>query len=165
MSAQAAQHPMMSSPPMRASPSFAPAPNRGFAFHHFHRPFFIVDSGFWWGYPYPYYYGYPVNVYGQSYEHVGKQWGKDLKHGKVTTAQFVTFLQLDVVRASDEARSHFQEGFLRGYGKNGLAFYTDALAQAKTEVAPSNAGTMPPPPADQPAQPPVEAPVVPPKSE
>ncbi len=122
------------------------------AFHHFHHHVVFVGGWGWWGYPY-YYNGYPGGYYGESYEKLGKQWGKELKKGKVTIDQFVSYLQLDLLKSSDSARSHFQVGFLKGYGKNGLTLFTRALVEAK-EKLPAPAPTLPPPPANPPPPPP-----------
>ncbi len=123
-----------------AGPRLIPAHGH---FVHGHGPVVVVGGGFWWGWPYGYYsypgyYYYPTpygyyTPYGPSYEKVGKQWGKDLKHGKVTMEQFSAFMRMDIVRASDRARSNFEAGFLKGYGKNGLSVFTQALNRANAQ--------------------------------
>ncbi len=82
----------------------------------------------------------------------------------MTVDQFVTFLRLDLLRASDAARSHFEVGFLKGYGKNGLTLFTRALSQAK-ESAPAVSAAPQPPAANQPLpeQPSKTAPLTAPK--
>ncbi|HWH71014.1 MAG TPA: hypothetical protein VNT26_16615 [Candidatus Sulfotelmatobacter sp.] len=142
MSASTLQH-------ATGAPHVPPPPLGPVAFHHFHahhRPVVFLGGGFgWYGYPYPYY-GYPVAYYGDAYEKMGKQWGKDLQHGKVTVDQFVTYLRLDLLRASDVARSNFQVGFLKGYGKNGLSLFTQALSQARAGEPAPPAPNAPVPP-------------------
>ena len=76
---------------------------------------------------------------------MGKQWGKELKHGTVTMEQFVTFLRHDILNASDNSRSSFQVGFLKGYGKNGLSIYTQALSWPKEGVDIQPSGSAKPP--------------------
>jgi hypothetical protein len=120
-------------------------------FHHGRSAVFF-DGGFgWgWGWPYPYYdygYGYAPYYYSpyEAYERVGKEWGKDLKKGTATVDQLIAFMQADLLRASDQARSSFQVGLMKGYGKNALTLYSRAFGQARA-TAPREPMMAPPPP-------------------
>ncbi len=116
---------------------------------HFHGGHAVVYGGFgWWGYPYYYpYYWYPGYAYpdygpapdpvgqhysptGVSYEELGKFWGSNLRQGRSSHDQFVTFLRSNILTASETGRNLFQNGFARGYGKNAGPVFARAFDEA-----------------------------------
>jgi hypothetical protein len=132
---------------------------RGTAFlghHYYHHYGGGLYFGGWyepyWGWDYYYpgygyydgYYGYGGPAYsesgggqayspsGPSYEELGKFWGKKLKQGgPAVHDEFISFLQSDLLRASDAGRALFQGGFVKGYGKDGAPLLNHALDEAK----------------------------------
>ena len=136
---------------------------RGHAFfgHHFHGGpgvFFYGDFYPYYAYPdyyYPGYYTYgpsyspsamgqAYSPSGPSYEELGKFWGKNLKRGTATRDQFIAFLQSDLLKASDAARSLFEGGFLKTYGKDGPSLLNRALNDARAASPVTSSDETPP---------------------
>jgi len=103
---------------------------------------------FYWGY-YPGYYwsGYPAPAYassevgqayspsGPSYDELGRFWGRKFKQGgPAVQNQFISFLQSDVLKASDAGRALFEGGFLKTYGKDGGPVLNHSLDEARGSV-------------------------------
>src|SRR3954452_16206795 len=67
----------------------------------------------------------------ESYQDLGKFWGKNLKTGPATPEQLVAFLRSDMLQASDTSRAFFRGGFLKSY-KEGAAVLDRAMNERQS---------------------------------